>query len=74
MGYMSATLRHTVIGQRRHRREKRIKLRGHLAKAAKAAPAERQAIQAKLDKTYAVVGARPPKSKLYVRPTRPTDL
>ena len=49
--------------QRRHRREKRLKLRGHLAKAAKAAPAERQAIQAKLDKTYAVVGAQSPEKQ-----------
>jgi len=62
MATMSATLRHTVIGQRRHRREKRRKLRGHLAKAT--APAERQVIQAKLTKTYAVVGAaEPPSSK-----------
>jgi hypothetical protein len=58
---MSATLRNTAIHRRRHRREKRLKLRHHLAKAAKAAPAERQAIQAKLLKTYAVVAAQPPK-------------
>ena len=46
---MSATLRNTVISQRRHRRAKRLKLRSHLAKA----PAgERQAIEAKLAKTY----------------------
>ena len=59
MGSMSATLRHTVIGQRRHRAEKRRKLRGHLAKAT--APAERQVIQAKLAKTYTVIGVEPPK-------------
>ncbi|MBI4885913.1 MAG: hypothetical protein HY824_02365 [Acidobacteria bacterium] len=50
---MGATLRHTAIHRRRHRRAKRLKLRRHLAKAAKAAPAERQAIQAKLARTYA---------------------
>ncbi|MGH9253811.1 MAG: DUF6800 family protein [Vicinamibacterales bacterium] len=54
---MSATLRNTVIHRRRHRREKRLKLHHQLAKAA---PAERQAIQAKLAKTYAVVAAPPP--------------
>ena len=74
MGYMSATLRHTVIGQRRHRREKRIKLRGHLAKAAKAAPAERQAIQAKLDKTYAVVGAQSPEKQAVRKADKAADL
>ena len=73
MGYMSGTLRHTVIGQRRHRREKRVKLRGHLAKAAKGTPAERQAIQAKLDKTYAVVGALSPE-KQAVRKADKADL
>jgi hypothetical protein len=46
-----------VIQRRRHRREKRLKLRRHLAKAA---PAERQAIEAKLVKTYTVAGAQPP--------------
>lgn len=55
---MGATLRNTAIHRRRHRREKRLKLRRHLAKAA---PAERQAIQAKLAKTYTVVAAQPPK-------------
>jgi hypothetical protein len=55
---MGATLRNTAIHRRRHRREKRLKLRRHLAKAA---PAERQAIQAKLTKTYTVVAAQPPK-------------
>jgi hypothetical protein len=46
---MGATLRTTAIHRRRHRREKRAKLRRHIAKAA---PADRQAIQAKLAKTY----------------------
>lgn len=46
---MSATLRHTVIQRRRHRREKREKLRSQLAKAA---AGERPAIEAKLAKTY----------------------
>jgi hypothetical protein len=54
---MGATLRNTVIQRRRHRREKRLKLRRHLAKAA---PAERQAIEAKLAKTYTLAGAQPP--------------
>jgi hypothetical protein len=49
-----------VIQRRRHRREKRLKLRRHLAKAA---PAERQAIEAKLAKTYTVAGATQPPSK-----------
>jgi Spy/CpxP family protein refolding chaperone len=51
---MSATLRHTVIQQRRHRREKRRKLRSQLAKA----PGDRQAIEAKLEKTYATLTAK----------------
>jgi hypothetical protein len=46
---MSATLRHTVIQRRRHRREKRRRLRAQLAKAS---TAERQPIEAKLAKTY----------------------
>lgn len=54
---MSATLRNTAINRRRHRREKRLKLRRRLAKAA---PGERQAVQAKLAKTYAIVAAQPP--------------
>jgi hypothetical protein len=54
---MGATLRNTAIHRRRHRREKRIRLRRHLAKAA---PGDRQSIQAKLAKTYAIVGAQPP--------------
>jgi hypothetical protein len=54
---MGATLRNTAIHRRRHRREKRLKLRRHLAKAA---PGDKQAIQAKLAKTYAIAGAQPP--------------
>jgi hypothetical protein len=54
---MGATLRNTAIHRRRHRRAKRLKLQRHLAKAA---PAERPAIQAKLAKTYSVVAAQPP--------------
>lgn len=46
---MSATLRHTVIQRRRHRHEKREKLRSQLARAA---AGERPAIEAKLAKTY----------------------
>jgi len=53
---MSATLRHTVIQRRRHRREKRRKLRAQLAKAS---AAERQAIEAKLTKTYPLLTAQP---------------
>lgn len=52
---MSATLRHTVIQRRRHRRAKRRKLRGQLARAA---AAERQAIEAKLAKTYPLLTAQ----------------
>jgi hypothetical protein len=52
---MSATLRHTVIQRRRHRREKRRKLRSQLAKAS---AAERQAIEAKLAKTYPLLTAQ----------------
>jgi hypothetical protein len=55
---MGATLRNSAINRRRHRREKRLKLRRQLAKAA---PGERQTIQAKLAKTYTVVAAQPPK-------------
>ena len=51
---MSATLRKSVIRQRRHRREKRLKLRGQLANAP---AAERQAIDAKLAKTYPLLTA-----------------
>jgi hypothetical protein len=52
---MSATLRHTVIQRRRHRREKRRKLRAQLAKAS---AAERQAVEAKLAKTYPLLTAQ----------------
>jgi hypothetical protein len=51
---MSATLRHTVIQRRRHRREKRRKLRSLLARAS---AVERQAIEAKLAKTYPLLTA-----------------
>lgn len=56
---MSASLRPTEIRRRRQRDEKRKKLRSKLA----AAPAgERAAIEAKLQRTYALVpGAKPPK-------------
>jgi hypothetical protein len=47
--FMGATLRHTAIHRRRHRRAKRLKLRRRLVRAA---PGERQAIQAKIAKTY----------------------
>lgn len=46
---MSATLRGTAINRRRQRREKRLKLRRRLARAS---ASERQAIEAKLLKTY----------------------
>jgi hypothetical protein len=52
---MSGTLRHNVIQKRRHRRDKRRKLRGALAKAP---AAERPAIEAKLAKTYALLTAK----------------
>jgi hypothetical protein len=52
---MSATLRHTVIQRRRHRREKRRKLRVQLAKAS---AGERQAVEAKLAKTYPLLTAQ----------------
>ncbi|MBI2185877.1 MAG: hypothetical protein HYU37_01995 [Acidobacteria bacterium] len=55
---MSATLRHSVIRRRRHRREKRRKLRGQLAVAP---AAERQAVEAKLARTYPLLTAQPPK-------------
>jgi hypothetical protein len=47
---MSATLRTTVIRRRRQRREKRQKLRRKLARVP---AAERPAVEAKLQKTYA---------------------
>lgn len=46
---MGATLRTITIHRRRHRREKRLKLRRHLARATEP---ERQALEAKLLKTY----------------------
>jgi hypothetical protein len=52
---MSATLRHTVIQRRRHRRDKRRKLKAQLAKAS---AVERQAIEAKLAKTYPLLTAQ----------------
>jgi len=57
---MSASLHPTEVHRRRHRREKRNKLRAQLA----AAPAVgRAAIEAKLQKTYALgSGPQQPKS------------
>ena len=56
---MSGSLHPTEIHHRRHRKEKRHKLRARLA----AAPAaERSAIEAKLQKTYAL-GSGPQPSK-----------
>jgi hypothetical protein len=56
---MSASLHPVEIHRRRHRKEKRNKLRAQLA----AAPAVgRAAIEAKLQKTYAL-GSGPPPSK-----------
>ena len=56
---MSASLHPVEIRRRRHRKEKRNKLRAQLA----AAPAVgRAAIEAKLQKTYAL-GSGPPPSK-----------
>ncbi len=52
---MSATLRHTVIQRRRHRRAKRHKLRRQLARAS---ATERQAVEAKLAKTYPLLTAQ----------------
>jgi hypothetical protein len=46
---MSATLRNSTIRQRRQRREKRNKLRSRLAHAS---AAERQGLEARLQKTY----------------------
>jgi len=56
---MSGSLHPTEIHRRRHRNEKRNKLRAKLA----AAPAgERAAIEAKLQRTYALVpGTKPSK-------------
>lgn len=52
---MGATLRHTAIARRRHRRQKRDKLRSHLARAG---ATDRQAIEAKLLKTYPTLTAQ----------------
>lgn len=61
---MSGSLHSTDIHHRRHRREKRHKLRARLA----AAPAaDRAAIEAKLQKTYALgSGPQPSKSSAHV--------
>ncbi|HXH25769.1 MAG TPA: hypothetical protein VNI78_11000 [Vicinamibacterales bacterium] len=53
---MSATLRKAVIRRRRKRREKRAKLRRQLARAS---ATERQAIEAKLLKTYPIPPSTP---------------
>ncbi len=53
---MGATLRTTVIRRLRQRREKRQKLRRKLAQVS---GAERQAVEAKLAKTYRQVPAEP---------------
>ncbi len=55
---MSATLRHTVIHRRRQRHEKRQKLRSQLARATGAT--ERQAIEAKLARSYRFVSPEAP--------------
>lgn len=57
---MSASLRPSEIHRRRQRRQKRLKLRAKIA----AAPAtERGALEAKLQRSYALVpgGSEPPK-------------
>jgi hypothetical protein len=63
---MSASLHPTAIHQRRHRTEKRKKLRAQLA----AAPAVgRAAIEARLQKTYALgSGPQPSKSTAHEAP------
>jgi hypothetical protein len=53
---MSATLRTSAIRKQRKRQDKRRKLRRRLAAAA---PAERQAFEAKLLKTYALLTSVP---------------
>ena len=53
---MSATLRTGAIRRRRKRQEKRQKLRGRLAQAT---AAERQALEAKILKTYPLPTAKP---------------
>lgn len=67
---MSATLRNTVIARKRKRREKRQKLRRQLARAS--AP-ERQAIEAKLAKTYPLITAEA-QGKGQTKGPKPTDL
>ena len=54
---MSGSLHPTEVHRRRHRKEKRHKLRAQLAHAPVAA---RAALEAKLQKTYALVSATPP--------------
>jgi hypothetical protein len=64
---MSGSLHPTEIHRRRHRKEKRNKLRARLA----AAPAVgRAAIEAKLQKTYAI-GSGPQRSKSSVHDAPP---
>ena len=60
---MSGSLHPTEIHRRRHRKEKRAKLRAQLA----ASPAiGRAALEAKLQKTYALgFGAQPSKSSAH---------
>jgi len=59
---MSASLHPTEIHRRRHRKEKRVKLRAQLATAPTIG---RAAIEAKLQKTYAL-GSGPQPSPLSV--------
>jgi hypothetical protein len=57
---MSGSLHPTEIHRRRHRKEKRERLRAKLAQASSAG--ERAVIEAKLQKTYALVpGSQPSK-------------
>ena len=53
---MSATLRTSAIRRNRKRQEKRRKLRRQLRRAT---VAERPALEAKLQKTYALLGTEP---------------
>ena len=67
---MSGSLHPTEIHHRRHRKEKRNKLRAQLA----AAPAAgRAAIEAKLQKTYAL-GSGPQPSKSGVQAAAPVSV
>jgi hypothetical protein len=67
---MSGSLHPTEIHRRRHRKEKRNKLRAQLA----AAPAVgRAAIEAKLQKTYAL-GSGPQPSKLSAHDAAPVPV